>query len=170
VAVDGPSTPVIEHMRMWGTVWKFSTEGVLPTTVDRGNTCITVAVRMLLYQAEPRSRSESDRQTVGYWEWTEPQSASMYFSPRRRCFSLIPDAACWTTTHAVDQHAGGWVIPVWWQFIYDWRLLKLSAAVPDDWSCLMQPRCVVHTCILVASGSFSRLSIAGSGETWCLTN
>ena len=40
---------------------------------------------------------------------------------------------------------GRWVIPIWLQFIYDWWLLKLSATVLDDWSCLMQPRRVVYT-------------------------
>jgi len=35
----------------------------------------------------------------------------------------------------------------------------------DVWSCLMWPRCV-----LAASSSFSHLSVAGSGETWRVTN
>ena len=68
------------------------------------------------------------------------------------------------TTHTADHTQAP---AVWRQFIYDWRLLKLSATVLDDWSCLMQPRCVVHTHthIMAASSIFSCLSVARSAET-----
>jgi len=92
-----------------------------------------------------QTRGVGAKVTGKLWEWREPQSACMYSSPCHRCPSLISDAARRTTTHAADRHARRWVIPVWRQFIYDRRLLKLSAAVLDHWSCLMQPRCVVHT-------------------------
>jgi len=81
------------------------------------------------------------------WEWREPRSASMMnSSPRRRCpYSFPRPPAVRPPKPQTYTRAGRWVIPVWWQFIYDWRLLNLSVTVLDDWSCLMQPRCVVHT-------------------------
>jgi len=56
--------------------------------------------------------------------------------------SFLTPPARRRTTHAADYTRAP---AVWRQFIYDWRLLKLSATVLDDWSCLVQPRRVVHT-------------------------
>ena len=95
---------------------------------------------MLLNQADARSRAK-------LWKWRElrVRSASMmYSSPSRRC--PYPDhPRRWLL-------AGLWVIPVWRQFIYDWRLLKLSATVSDDWCCLMHA---------LASSSFGRWASPG---------
>jgi len=77
---------------------------------------------MLVNQADPRSRVKV---TGKLWEWRKPQSASMYSSPSCRCPSLISHADH-PRRHAADWHAGRWVISVWRQIIYDWRLLKLS--------------------------------------------
>ena len=99
---------------------------------------------MLLNQVDPLSPGDCDRGKL--WEWTEPRSASMmYSSPRRRCHSLISDRPPAVGPRMPLTTRGRWVAFVWRQFIYDWRLLKLSATVLDDWSCLMQPRRVVHT-------------------------
>ena len=73
--------------------------------------------------------------TINFLTLNYPVSSRSSMSPRCRCPSLISDSTRRTTTHAADRHAGRWVISVWWQFVYDWRLLKLSAAVLDDWSC-----------------------------------
>ena len=43
-----------------------------------------------------------------------------------------------------------WLIPVWRQLIYDWWLLKLSATVLDDWSCLML---LIHVLFMVHTQS-----------------
>jgi len=131
-------------------------------TVDRHNTHVTdvthgdrkvrvttITTRALRPQWECYLTKQTRRVRRKWpWKWREPRSASMYSSPSRRCPSLILYPAHWTTTH-----------PVWRQIIYDWRLLKLLAAVLDVWSCLMQPKCM-----LVASSSFSHLSVAGSGD------
>jgi len=77
---------------------------------------------MVLNQADPQNQSESDQQTVGMERATKCKHDLLVTS----CPSLISDAAhCRTTTLLTDTQ-------VWRQFIYDWRLLKLSAAVPVD--------------------------------------
>jgi len=53
--------------------------------------------------------------------------------------------------------------------VYLWLAIAKAVSRLNDWSCFMQPRCVVHTLwhhIMAASSIFSRLSVAGSGETW----
>ena len=112
---------------------------MLPTTVDHCNTHgrnarrsygaryddnarVTAAVRMLLNQADPRRQAKVRGKL---WEWREPWSASMYSSPSCRC-PYADDPRAWL-------HAGLWVIPVLQKFIYDWRLLKLSAANMAWW-------------------------------------
>ena len=159
MAVDGRCTPAIEHVQTRGRSTNLALKARLSTAVTHGRNarCTTMvrrtaAVRMLLNQGDPRCQA---KMTGKMWGWREPRSASMYSSPSRRC-PYADHPRRWL-------HAGLWVIPVWRQFIYHWRLLKLSAAVPDDWCCLM------HT-LSAASSSFSRLSVAGSEQTWCLTN
>jgi len=49
-------------------------------------------------------------------------------------------------------------------------IAKAVSRCPGRLKLLMQPRCVVQTRILAASSSFSHLSVAGSGETWRVTD
>jgi len=99
---------------------------------------------MLLNQADPQCPGESDRGKLGMERTAKCKHDVLVTSPpvsfthfRHRPPDVGPRTPLTTR--------GRWVAPVWRQFIYDWRLLKLSATVLDDWSCLMQPRREVHT-------------------------
>jgi len=98
---------------------------------------------MLLNQPDPRSRAKVTVGNCGNGESREVQAWCTVTSPpvsfthfRQRPPAVGPRTPLTTR--------GRWVIPGWQQFIYDWQLLKQSATVLDDWSCLMQPRRMVH--------------------------
>ena len=102
---------------------------------------------MLLNQADPRSWGKVTMGNCGNGESREVQAWCTRHLVAGVIHSFPTPSAC---PPAIGPRTplntrGRWVIPIWLQFIYDWWLLKLSATVLDDWSCLMQPRRVVYT-------------------------
>jgi len=159
---------------------------VLPTTVDRHNmhctdvtcddckmriTTITHALRpqweCYLNQADPRSRGESDRGKLGMERAAKCKHDVLVTSPpvsfthfRHRPPALGPRTPL--TTRGRSRLAA----------VYLWlAIAKAVSYCPGQLKLFDAAKTRgAHTHIMVASSSFSCLSVAGSGETWRVTN
>ena len=104
---------------------------------DSNNAYVTAAVRMLLNQADARSRANcGNGESREVQAWCTPYLATGVIHSFPTPAAIGPPKLL-TDTRALSNSS--------LMAVYLWLAIAKAVSQLDDWSCFMQPRCVVHT-------------------------